>query len=123
MGHPQDCTLLHDFSDCERGNTWIVNEDQTKHLAYIRLGQEDNNDKPVYTWLEISICTENYPGLNVALVHKTEAEIAKHIREKCEGHYARKCNIEGVKTNRNGTIIGPELRELRTSFFRPWSLW
>jgi hypothetical protein len=99
---------LHDFSDCERGNIWLVNDDLTIHLAYIRLGQDDNNDKPVYAWLEISICTDNYPGLNVSLAHKTEVDLAMHIVKTCEGMFARKCNIEGVKLDSGNRVVGHE---------------
>src|SRR3990172_6069491 len=101
----QNITLEHDFSDCERGNTWLVNDDLTIQLAYIRLGQEDNTEKPACAWLEISICTENYPGLRVALVHKTEVELAQHITKECGGMYVRKCNIEGVKVE-DGQVVG-----------------
>lgn len=83
------------WSDCEKGNTWLTNG-EGDHYALIDITSTQR--------LEIVILLDNYPGLNVAIIDKTDAEMAAHIQDRYEGWTARKCNVEGVKID--GNIIG-----------------
>lgn len=91
------------FSQCERGNIWLVNDEEPGwHNAWIRL-QGD-------IWLEISIRPENYPGLTVQTVQTSNEKLAAHINREFNGGnwLARKCNIDGVEIDSHNRIIGKE---------------
>jgi hypothetical protein len=82
----------------ERGNTWLMDDDGN-HVMWVNV-----NDK---VRMEISICPNDYPGLNICILSEAEStdeHLAKHIHEKCVGWYARKCNIEGVVVDSDDTI-------------------
>ena len=82
----------------ERGNTWLMDDDGN-HVMWVNV-----NDK---IRMEISICPNDYPGLNICILSEAEStdeHLAKHIHEKCVGWYARKCNIEGVVVDSDDTI-------------------
>ncbi len=86
---PDAVTLPSDFFETERGNVWLTTDDGTGHNIWIDLGQDNR--------LEISIRLENYPGLNVATVKSTDADLAQHILRHCGGMIVRKLNIEGIE--------------------------
>lgn len=77
-----------DWSDCERGNVYLVGGDGEQHLAYFAIQQN--------YWLEVSLVPANYPAFNVAVVQMDENELAQHIIENCTGWTIRKLNIKGV---------------------------
>ena len=81
---------------CERGNTWLITDDDFIHLAFFSL--EDD------VWLQVSIHPGNYPGCEVTVISSTEEELAKYIRDRCSGWLVRKCNIEGVNIE-NGYVL------------------
>lgn len=90
--------IPNDWFANERGNTWLVDDDGN-HVMWVNITDKIR--------MEISICPQNYPGLNVCILsleHSTDEHLAKHIHEKCVGWYARKCNIEGVRIE-DDTII------------------
>lgn len=80
--------LDNNFSENERGNTWLVTEEGDNHIAWFKL--DDNH------FLEVAVEPYNYPGFKVNVIESTEAELAEHINTKCAGWLIRKCNVEGV---------------------------
>lgn len=89
--------LDQDFYACERGNTWLEQQGTGNHVAWFKL--DDGH------FLEVAVEPANYPGFKVAVVAETEAGLARHINEKCQGWLVRKCNTEGVKSE-NGCVAG-----------------
>ena len=97
--------IPNDWFANERGNTWLMDDDGN-HVMWVDVVYENIFDgltlkgvKPKIR-MEISICPNDYPGLNICMLteqESTDEHLAKHIHEKCIGWYARKCNIEGVK--------------------------
>ncbi len=82
----------------ERGNTWLMDDDGN-HVMWVNVNDNIR--------MEISICPNDYPGLNICILSEAEStdeHLAKHIHEKCVGWYARKCNIEGVVVDSDDTI-------------------
>ena len=104
----QDRALRHDvyavvlderFSETERGNIWLTNvEEPGWENAWIRIAGD--------LWLEIDIRPCNYPGLTVQLIRSSDKKLAAHIRKtfRSGSWRARKLNIEGVKTDKEGMI-------------------
>lgn len=88
--------LLEGICETERGNTLLTSEDGNM-VAWIDLG--DNKR------LQITFEPDNYPALSVGALSLTDEELAKHIRTKCGGWYARKLNVEGVELA-NGEVVG-----------------
>lgn len=82
-------TLPPGYDETERGNGWLITEDGTGHNAWIRL--EDDH------WLEIEVRPDNYPGLSVATIRRTDAELLRHILEHCSGMWIRKLNSRGAE--------------------------
>lgn len=83
--------IPNDWFANERGNTWLMDDDGN-HVMWVNVTDKIR--------MEISVCPQNYPGLNVCILsleHSSDEHLAKHIHEKCVGWYARKCNIEGVR--------------------------
>jgi hypothetical protein len=90
--------IPNDWFANERGNTWLMNDDGN-HVMWV-------NVTPTIR-MEISICPNDYPGLNICILSEAEStdeHLAKHIHEKCIGWYVRKCNIEGVVVDSDDTI-------------------
>lgn len=79
--------LPDNFRDSERGNT-LLSDDDGGLNAWIRL---DGNVR-----LEISYRPANYPALNVATVKLSDAELLTHIKNRCQGMYVRKLNLDGA---------------------------
>lgn len=101
---PPNVVLPPNWTTCERGNTWLVN-DGGDHIAWF--------DLPGGQRLEVSVTPGNYPGFYVNVLEpekSTDASLAKHINGKLVGWVVRKCNIPGVKLD-GETIAeaGPEL--------------
>jgi hypothetical protein len=96
---PDTVSLPASFSETERGNVWLTTEDGTGHNIWIGLGNDNR--------LEIAIRVENYPGLNVATIKVTDAELAQHIRQHCGGMIVRKLNVDGLE-DISGEIPEPE---------------
>lgn len=96
-------TLPADWSDCERGNTWLTAEGD--HYALIELAPNRH--------LEISMRLANYPGLNVTVVDADEATLAAHIRQHFAGWDVRKCHVPGVEIS-DDQIVGEEAAELNS---------
>jgi len=96
---------VFEFHETERGNVWLDNDNQ--HIAWLRLPGENQ-------WLEISISPDNYPGLNVNTRTLTDDELTAHIHKNCGDWYVRKCNLDGVKFDEGGQVVGdpePESRD------------
>jgi hypothetical protein len=90
--------IPNDWFANERGNTWLMDDDDN-HVMWV-------NVTP-FIRMEVSICPNDYPGLNICVLSEAEStdeHLAKHIHEKCIGWYVRKCNIEGVVVDSDDTI-------------------
>ena len=87
--------LPKDFAESERGNTWLSN-DGGDHATWIRLGGN--------LFLEATITLGNYPGFCLAVIEKTEKQIARHISKNLKGWFVHKCNIKGVRIGKDGEV-------------------
>ena len=87
--------LEPDWYQCERGNTWLTEEDN--HIAWLRLREG--------CYLEVSIFRDDYPGLNVSVVRMTEKKLAARIRTKFGGWFARKLNVDGVELDETNRVL------------------
>jgi hypothetical protein len=84
--------LPDDWYEDEKGNTWLVDEDGMRHIAYL--------DVPGGRRLELEINMDNVPGLTLQLLSPedgSDARLAAHISGRLSGWIARRCNIDGVE--------------------------
>lgn len=86
MAKASAVTLPEGFAECERGNVLLLGEEGEVN-AWVRLGGD--------VWLETTVRPSNYPSFTTATVKLTEAELLAHIRQRCQGMYVRKMNLEG----------------------------
>jgi len=82
---------------CERGNTWLTNENRHYFVGFV--GNVEENK-----WIEISIMPDNYPAFNVFIVEKTETEIVAHINDRFQGWEIHKANLP-IQRNENGRVL------------------
>ena len=80
--------LPENFSACERGN--VLLSCGSDYVGWMRLGKG--------LWLEVSLCPDNYPALNVATIERTDEQLAEHIRTKV-GWTVHKLNLEGCEVS------------------------
>jgi len=97
-GHePPYAAMLDDtFCESEKGHFAMSSDEEPNYYILIRLFGT--------IWLEIDITSQNYPFLEVQLVNKTDADLAKHIHKTFNGRSwtVLKCNIAGVKLDEGG---------------------
>lgn len=79
-------TLPEGFSECERGNVLLIGEEGELN-AYVRLSGG--------VWLETTLRLNNYPSFTTGTFKATDAELVGHIRQRCQGMYVRKMNVDG----------------------------
>ena len=72
----------------ERGNTWLIADEEGWHAIWI-----DNGEN---SYLEITVTPCNYPGFQMAVIERTPQQLAEHIHKNCNGWLVRKCNIPDV---------------------------
>jgi len=74
----------------ERGNILLMNEIDGGINAWLRID--------AHHWIEMSWRAENYPSLNIGVVHISERELARHINTTFNDGdwFVRKMNLEGV---------------------------
>ena len=83
---------FENFSETERGNTYLVSDDGTNHLVIIGLRVEED-DCEMSQFLQISIIPENYPAVNVDEITIYLKDLANDIKEFNDGWYVRKWNL------------------------------
>jgi hypothetical protein len=93
----REAEMTEEWIASEKGNTWLCDDDGN-HVAWLRMGDRI---------LEVSVTPDNNPGLYARLLSPEEssnASIAEHICKNLSGWYVRRCNLEGVRTNPDGTV-------------------
>lgn len=96
-------TLESDWGNCERGNTWLMDDDG-HHVAWFDLPGTSQ-------MLEVVVNHENYPGFNLQVLSPEKSEpanIVAHIHARLGGWYAKKCNLDGVRIDEHGYVIGDD---------------
>lgn len=92
--------MINKLSLNERGNTWLMQEDN--HVAWFTL---ENGQR-----LEVSVTPGNYPGFLVTILPpemSTDEHLTKHIHDKCDGWTVCRCNIHGVRVV-TGIVSAPD---------------
>lgn len=77
---------LSKYGITERGNTALFEADSEGGAAFFAEISEGK-------WLQVTMCTENYPAWNIAIKDKTLAEMRTHIEENFGNYYFQKNNI------------------------------
>lgn len=89
-----------DWMASEKGNTWLCDDDGN-HVAWLRMGERT---------VEFSVTPGNSPGLWARLLPEEEGEahIVRHINKNLQGWTVRRCNINGIEMDSDGTVRIPD---------------
>jgi hypothetical protein len=83
--------LPEDFVENERGNTWLMSDDDGH---YILIGIEvDEDDIETSQYLEITLVPNNYPGFYIQTIQTYNSELLETIQDSFAGWDVRRWNL------------------------------